>query len=329
MTKVLTSSLADWSQYAARAWPTLLLGNGLSMNIWSGFGYSRLLDEATLTAASKALFREMATPNFEAVLEAVMHAEMVLEALGQGTGKVKKVYADTRNALFEAVRKVHVPHAGVPSGTLHIIGGVLDACENVFTTNYDLLPYWSLMETPGVSIVDFFWGQRHTFDSSDTDLLPGRTGLYFLHGGIHLWQSDRSGLTGKWTNSGSSLLRLRTQYGGTQYRRPLFVSEATSRLKLRTIRRSDYLTFALDSLRLDESDTVVFGHSLSAQDDHVVEALNHGARKTIAVGLRPASRRKLLAVKGSIVDRLARHNVVFFDSTTHPLGDSSITLPFP
>ena len=193
----------------------------------------------------------------------------------------------------------------------------------------DLIPYWAVMETPAVRIVDFFWCDGNTFDPDQTEVFAGYSALYFLHGGIHLWQSDRTGRTGKWTSDGGGLLRLGTLFGRRPDRRPLFVSEGTALAKRRTIRRSDYLAFALDSLRRDDADTVVFGAALSAQDDHIVAALRAGRRRRIAVGLLPDGREKILARKGSVVERLRGQNVVFFDATTHQLGDKALTVPMP
>jgi hypothetical protein len=104
------------------------------------------------------------------------------------------------------------------------------------------------------------------------------------------------------------------------------VSEGTSQAKLRTIRQSTYLSFCLDRLRLAPGNAVVFGHSLSSQDQHVVDALNSGSTgSTIGVALLPDPDAKRLALtKAEIVKKLDLHEVEFFDATTHPLGSSDL-----
>ncbi|MBL0003746.1 MAG: hypothetical protein IPP00_07050 [Actinomycetales bacterium] len=42
MVTSIHGQLADWPALADDEWSTLLLGNGLSMNLWPGFGYKSL-----------------------------------------------------------------------------------------------------------------------------------------------------------------------------------------------------------------------------------------------------------------------------------------------
>jgi hypothetical protein len=63
-------TLRHWDDIAEQEdWQILLLGNGLSMNVWPSFGYRSLLDyasQAELTQTDRALFA--GGTNFEAVL---------------------------------------------------------------------------------------------------------------------------------------------------------------------------------------------------------------------------------------------------------------------
>lgn len=327
--KTLRSTLDDWSMYDADEWPTLLTGNGLSINVWDGFSYSRPYDEASLSTTAVDVFHQLGTTNFETVLEALMHTEVVLDALGRSKSSVTALYRHVRESLFDTVRGVHVPWALLPRATLRVIGRVLDSHNKIFTTNYDLLPYWALMETPGVKIADYFWGGRNTFDPDQTEVFDGYSAMHYLHGGVHLWQSERTGQVGKWVSDGQGLLQLGTLYSKHSSRSPLFVSEATSRRKRRTIRRSEYLNFALDELRDDEENTVLFGSALGPQDEHVVLALRSGPRRRIAVSLRPAKAETILAAKGRYTEMLAGNDVVFFDATSHPLGEPALRVALP
>lgn len=99
------------------------------------------------------------------------------------------------------------------------------------------------------------------------------------------------------------------------------MSEGTSAAKRRTISQSPYLSFCLQRLRDDSAPTVVFGHSLSGQDQHIVEALVYGPRHQIAVSVYPgADPLDLNHERARIRKVLRQHEVLFFDSTTHPLG---------
>jgi hypothetical protein len=278
-----------------------------------------------LNTEAETLFDGLKTTNFETGLEAMGHAEMVLKAMGIDASDVHRLYHDVQSRLFETVRSVHVPWVRINQDVLRGIESALHDYDKVFTTNYDLIPYWSIMSVPQQRFVDFFWGPDKTFDIKDTG--RSRPAIYYLHGGLHLWQNAQSESTGKWVNDGSDLLALGTMFSQRRNRRPLFVSEGTSPGKQRAIRRSDYLTFATEALADDNLDTVVFGHSLGASDAHILEALRVGTKKRIAVGLLPAPQKRLLRRKGELVEALDRHKVQFFDATTHPLGSPGLRVP--
>lgn len=71
-------SLVDWAEIEEDFEESaLLLGNGLSINVWPGFTYGRLFDHAKnggLTDEDCALFD--GTPNFERVLSDLSTAKI-------------------------------------------------------------------------------------------------------------------------------------------------------------------------------------------------------------------------------------------------------------
>lgn len=81
-----------------------------------------------------------------------------------------------------------------------------------------------------------------------------------------------------------------------------------------------HLSFALIRFSQDASPLVVFGHSLSESDQHLLDVLrNQEEGRPIAISMRRAS--------GSIRERKARliallpdAKLEFFDAETHPLG---------
>jgi hypothetical protein len=329
----MAEKLRSWDTLSDRAWPTLLLGNGVSINIWRGFGYSGLLEQAHLKKPARRLFADFDTVNFETVLEALWHAERTLDALGRSAASVHTLYEHVQSQLVEAVHSVHIAWAALPPHALDQILGVLQTHRHVFTLNYDLLTYWAAMRGgSAANIKDFFWGSGSTFDLNDRALLDGCTGLYYLHGGLHLWHDAATGRTGKWTSgSGSRLLsNLAATYVAKTDRHPLFVSEGTSAQKMAVIRRSDYLAFALQSLSDDEADTVIFGASFGPQDGHITNALNAGERRNIAISVRPGSPAENAATIARCRSALTNHRLRFFDSRTHPLGDPALSaVPTP
>lgn len=91
------------------------------------------------------------------------------------------------------------------------------------------------------------------------------------------------------------------------------------------IRRSDYLTFARRCLIEDRSNTVIFGASFGSQDAHVVDAVNAGPKRKIAISIWPGTAAQNVAAMARYRSRLPRHDLQFFDSRTHPLGNASLS----
>lgn len=326
----ITSDLPAWNSYSEEGWPTLLVGNGLSINLWDGYKYASLFDQSRLSAEAHSIFTELGTSNFETVLECLHHANIALTALKESADRVDITYEQVKDALFKAVVKSHVPWDRVSDERHDALAVGVGSYSSVYTTNYDLCLYWSQLETrTAVKIVDFFWHGDGIFDPGDVTIHNSlTTPIYYLHGALHLWQDDSTGDNGKWHSSSGNLLDWRGKYDPTAPRRPLFVSEGTSKAKRQTIRQSAYLSFCRDRLREDGGNTVIFGHSLAPQDQHIVDALNAGGKRKIAVSIYPTSDKKhVMAEKGRIVKALAEHDVVFFDSTTHPLGDPALHIP--
>lgn len=297
--------------------------------MWHNFSYDRLLAQACLNRPARQLFDEFGTANFEVVLEALWHAERTLAALGRSTTTVNALYRHVQHQLVAAVRAVHVPWDELPRDTLSKIAEVLRAHESVFTLNYDLLTYWAVMAGGSVAnFGDFFWSQSNTFNAADCELSLARTGLLYLHGGVHLWQDSATGYTGKWTRRsvGRLLVDLAKTFDERPNRRPLFVSEGTSAQKMAVIRRSDYLSFALRRLIEDSGNTVIFGASFGAQDDHVISALNAGPKRKFAISIWPGTASQNIAAMARYRARLPRHRLSFFDSRTHPLGNEILSI---
>jgi hypothetical protein len=330
------SSLEPWDAVATTSdsRPTLLLGNGFSTNLWDQFRYKNLFEQADLDAAVKALFDELDTSNFETVLECIHHARLTAGAIGQDTAEIETLYGTVRDALYATVRALHVAWSQFPDPACRAIVTALHQHRAVYTTSYDLSLYWSTMRVKPLKTVDFMWNDGNTFSPGNCSKSRGIP-IYYLHGGLHLWVEE-DGTSGKWSNSkrGGLLGRGAPNPTGKQLpdegtgdaRQPLFVSEGDSRSKVRTIHRSEYLTFCLDSLKEDDSDTVVFGHSLSSQDQHIVEALNAGPDRRLAISIYPHQSSTAIAAEKVRIRQQIRDGieVVYFDSETHPLGDPAL-----
>jgi hypothetical protein len=92
--------LRDWRDIETRhEWQTVLLGNGLSINVWPRFRYGSLFEHASrggLTEKDRRLFGERT--NFERVLAELNGAIRVGDVLGLDTGPIYDRYRGIQRA---------------------------------------------------------------------------------------------------------------------------------------------------------------------------------------------------------------------------------------
>lgn len=323
-------TLFDWSDIAtAHKWDTLLLGNGMSINIWEPFGYRKLYDRARsgdLSTQDLRLFSS--TPNFERVLADLLTAIRVNGAVGLDTKPLLERYRTIQLALVHAVRKVHLKRNRVPLTTRKIISETMEQFEWVFTTSYDLLVYWAMATGGFEPFMDHFRHRsRCEFDPADTSVPANRIPVYFLHGALHL-VTGSSGAT--WKLRQTDLDTILDQFGkpitGDPEARPLLVTEGSAADKLAAIEENAYLSHALERLRGRALPLVVFGSSLSEPDSHLAEALSENSGRPVAISMLPAPKKELLAKQVDISGRLEADSLLFFDATSHPLGNPALAV---
>lgn len=326
----IDGSLPPWREIATQhQWAALLLGNGLSINVWPRFAYTSLFDYARqngFAEADRALFD--GTRNFERALSDLMTAMHVNTALGLETDPILERYQSIQVALGHAIRAVHVNRGSIPDDTLLTIREEMLRYEWIFTTSYDLVVYWAMKGPDGwAPFVDTFrHARRCEFDPQRAQIYQGEVPVYFLHGALHLVVGG-DGRTRKLQRTG--LQGLLSQFGrpidGDREARPLLVTEGSAHEKVRAIEGNDYLAHALAKLRSVDLPIVVFGSSLSPQDDHLADALNEHPGRPIALSMLPASRREIATRKAELAGRLETERLLFFDARTHPLGAPCLT----
>lgn len=326
----ISSSLRTWSEFENQKWNSLLLGNGFSMNIWRKFDYPSLFEVAksehiqpSLDVNSIALFDRLNSNNFEDALKVLFHARLVDDLLNSPQqAEIDDLYTSTKNALAAAVNYSHAPHG---FEGLTAINKAFRNYQNVFTTNYDLIPYWAIMQENLWRFKDLFWAgeDKDTFDPNDTAVSADKCILSYLHGAIHLVELP-DGKTKKLKANGTNLADL-FDLAHPEYF-PLFISEGSSDRKLSRIKQNDYLRFSFEKLQSLDGNLVVIGHSLHKDyDQHIVDALRDGNLESIAIGVWPEQEpAQIRLFKSRIHAEIDGKTVYFFDSTTHPLGNPKL-----
>jgi hypothetical protein len=297
-----------------------------------------------LSPVDEAIFRALQTHNFESVLLALRTTVVVLTSLGQDTRPIQERYVMIQRALADAVQAVHIPWSSAAEDRRRRIREALLHHKFVYSTNYDLLIYWAVMTGVGQGeqpqdFVDFFWsqcGERVTgswvcFDESNASARQSPTKVLYVHGGLHLYTMPFGESAKRVAEPDQNLLSIFFQqavstdiYAPT----PLLVAEGTAEEKKRAVAQSDYLSFCFRHLRRFRGPLVLFGHSLSEQDRHIVEAINENPLRDLAISVHADSADEVVRAKAHYVGLFphAPDRLRFFDARTHPLGDPRLRI---
>ena len=312
MTKVISfaDAIAHSERYRKRH---LLLGNGFSIGCRADiFHYASLYGKADFSAAPEvqSVFDAYDTQDFEIVIRALESAAKILSLYVPQSEAGKAKMLEHAALLKEIlVTTVSGNHPNLPS---EIRDDEFWACRkflrnflsgekkgHVFTLNYDLLLYWSVMhddnpfeDVPDLSKNDSFGNDE---DEPDADYVvwQGETAahsanIHYLHGALHLFDAGSELQKYTWVRKGAPLVD-QSREALAQNKFPLFVAEGTSRQKKAKIRHNAYLYQCFKVLTANANIGThcffVFGHSLADSDDHILRRLGKGSFKTLYVSL--------------------------------------------
>lgn len=279
-------ALNDSSEVADE--PHLLLGNGFSISCRpDAFNYGALLDEATFDAAHgdiRAVFELLGTTDFERVIEMLRLAGALADRYGPGADLGDKLRHDAETvrealAVTLAARHPDLPFDLTPA-EYTAARAFLSNFRKIYTLNYDMLLYWAVMQElePDVPTNDGFTNS----EDPDADYVVwepyldfGNQRIFFLHGGLHLYDagSEISKIT--WSRTGIPLVdQIRSALAAGRY--PLIVTEGSSPEKEGKILHNAYLNHAIRSFAKIQKTLFIHGHSLAPNDQHIFRRIEEG-----------------------------------------------------
>lgn len=276
----------------------VLLGNGFSIACRPDcFTYGRLLDEADLAKLSVAgagLFAAEGTTDFEEVIRALQAAARMADLYettdANLADRLRTDAEELKRVLAETLAKTHPDNVGELEETEYRAARVFLAnFDHIFTANYDLLLYWTLMQEmePKVKSDDGF---RADPDDPEAEWVawdsykPFRQNVFFLHGGLHLFEEGATLKKLTFSRTGIALVeQIRNALADEAY--PLVITEGTSEEKHAKIRHSDYLAKGLRSLATCGGSLFIHGHSLARNDAHILRSIELNKVEALFVSL--------------------------------------------
>jgi len=314
----------------------LLTGNGFSIACRPGiFVYGKLFEQADfsrLTPSARNSFEALRTTDFERVIRALRDATKLVHLYSKEPDiqmRMKKDADGLRDILVNTIAKSH------PERPSDISDEEYDACkkflsnfDKIYTLNYDLLLYWTMMHVEAGSTPtsdDGFRKSKEDFDSDYVVWEPENShgqNIHFLHGALHIFDAGDEIQKYTWINTGIRLIeQIRNALSKEFY--PLFVAEGSSREKVQRIKHSDFLAKAYRSFQSIGGCIFIYGHSLAENDEHFLKVLERGKIEHIFIGIygdpsKPETKAIMKRGQKMQAARTGKYNlqVTFYDAKT-------------
>lgn len=307
--------------------PDLLLGNGFSIAYCSDkFRYSNLyeyfLNNGIFSENVKKLFRVSNTCNFEQILKDLTYASKINGVLKLEQTKIEVAMEELRNGLIDAINEVHPQKKDVCVECRNLLNSISEFGD-IFTTNYDLYLYWLIMEPENSNKhQDFFRGGKDSITRRNATFLkfnkreePTKK-IYYLHGALFLFEQGQT-VSKLIRDNDDLLVNVTNQI--ENYNFPIFVAEGDSESKLRKIRTNKYLDFCFTKLNntINNKPILIFGHSLSTQDQHIIDAIIESERVVIyALYCQDRTEESIQREKYRVLELFGADNTWVVDSST-------------
>lgn len=328
----------------------LMLGNGFSIALFPEiFTYNTLFERAKkskkFSKELEDLFDKLKTTDFEMVMEALENAAVLVNLYEKTNPKLANVLQDDaarlRIVLADTIAENH------PALPNEINEKQYASCKrflanfdgSIYTLNYDLLLYWTLMQSeiqPYVNSDDGFRNPEEraeefvTWDVQNTD----KQRIFYLHGALHIYDAGADLKKFTWSKTNIPLVnQINDSLAKREY--PLIVTEGTSNQKMSRIQHSGFLNRAYRSFAKIQRSLFIYGHSLADNDEHLLKLIEKGMLNNVFVGIHgdQAIKSNQAIIERARKFQAPRQNGVpcdihFYDaSTAHVWDDQDFGIP--
>lgn len=302
-TKIVASrdSLPTFEQALSQTGPKrkLLLGNGFSI-AWRRdiFSYGSLYDRADfsrVSAEAQKAFDTLGTRDFEIIMRRLRDSARLLELYFPKAAKtILQLRSDAdglRDLLVQTIADNHpVRPSDITASQYATCRAFLTHFDGIYTLNYDLLLYWTVMQNEeGLAPIERDDGFRTDPDDVDADWVTWDStahaqSIHYLHGALHIYDAGADVQKYTWTRSGIALIdQVRTALADGKF--PLFVAEDSAENKAERIAHSHFLSKAHRSLENVQRPLFTFGFGFGDADRHIQRAIAKSKVSELWVGV--------------------------------------------
>jgi hypothetical protein len=278
----------------------------------------------------KKVFNAFGTTNFELIIQFLNNAKYVNDLLGIDNSEIEPIVVDLREGLIKTIQENHPEHSEIYYPQLSSIGYELIEFKDIFTTNYDVFLYKTILqiisdyeiERKGVPYQDYFYEEMSPTELSfrNEQVYDEARSIYYLHGALFIYQTPDKTKNYKLRR----LEQLRMEYIQLIRREirnsnfPIFVAEGDSKDKIRSISNNDYLNFCANRLRNSEKNLVVYGFSFGDSDRHIVDLIMRSKIEKVGISIYIGDKSLEELEKESSYFRtvIINKDVAVFDSNT-------------
>jgi len=274
---------------------SLLMGNGFSVAFDKKIFTYNALAEFLISKSDPLinnLFNTIKTKNFELIMQQLKTTILLLQTFNAEEKIIKDINEASlklKSGLIKSIQEMHPEHVfKVAEEKSKCCADFLDlfikSQGEIFTTNYDLLLYWTLIRNNLSSHIDGFGKElenenfindRENPKWSDEVIWGPNSkeqNIHYLHGALHIF-NERINIVKEQYDVQKYLLENITQRINKETY-PIFVTAGSSLEKLEQIRSNRYLSFCYDKLCKIDGSLISFGFNFGEYDEHIIDALN-------------------------------------------------------
>jgi hypothetical protein len=290
----------------------LLLGNGFSVLNNPTFNYTNLIDEIKNEYEDEmtTILNDNNNKNIEEILFKIQSSIEICKILTIDVEKIKKVEEKLKKSFIETITKIQPDSNFFRTESGILFGNQLKKFGNIFTTSYDLNLYYLMVQSKNglKNHSDNFSndGNYLKFDNENNEI--HRHHIYYLHGNIMLF-SNKDNVYKVRHSQGQRIVSQIEENLNNNYL-PLIITEGNSEHKLNKINGNKYLRFCFKEF-IKLKSLVIFGHSLSEFDKHILDVIND-SKKRVYYGLNKPTNEKINKVKSLFGENI---ELKIFDSS--------------
>lgn len=320
--------IVEWEKIKDKFHDGLLLGNGASIAVHTDFNYNSLYEKTTslgyITSDVLQIFTQFKTQDFELILQHLWHAKLVNKVLNIDSEKVDKAYTQVQNALRLTISDIHPKYDNI-TGDLIFIYQFMQHFKTIFSLNYDLIVYWATQlgnEKIGNWFKDGFTQEGNLDDNISRLYEPfkaeGATLFFYPHGNIVLARIADGAEEKIHCQQMTTLLETILKSWKEESIVPIFVCEGKTELKKLAVNSASYLSQVYYEIipSLTKS-LVIYGWSMSEQDQHILEQLNKKEKEPLRVAVSVHDNNQEYAE--SVFQKLKKQgivDVIFFNAAS-------------